>query len=202
MGFQIGPSFKGVYQLVPPPAVGWGFKSIKRGFKKVGKVAKKGAKAGYKIHKRALKASVKISTAPIKLAAKAGVYALRAASKLAARPIIAIVNKLAGRRAKYLAFQRTGKTAVSLADKKKGGQYALRKVAGAGPIGKLAVKILKFTGGVTAGEGGRQVLGADITADVSGWKKDAAMCGVAPAVVAAAAVSIISATKKIMSALN
>lgn len=195
MGVSLGPSFKGVYQLVPPPGAnvtGFGFKKLKRGLKKVGKGVKKGVKKGAKV-------AVKVHTAPLKVAAKAGKFAMKAMAKLAAKPIIMIVNKLAGRRAKYVAFQRTGSTKTTQADKKAGGQYALNKLKGAGPIGKLAVKILKFTGGVTAGD----TLGADIEKDLcSNWRQDAAMCGMTGAEIAAAAMTIVAATTKLMKSLN
>lgn len=196
MGVSLGPSFKGTYQLVPPPKVGgWGFKKLKRGLKKVGKGVKKVGKKGVKV-------AVKVHTAPLKAAAKAGKWAMKAAAKLAAKPIIMIVNKLAGRRAKYLAFQKGGTTVTTLADRKAGGQYALNKLKKAGPVGKLAVKILKFTGGVTAGEGG-DVLGADIdTGACLGWRQDAAMCGMTGAEIAAAAMTIVAATAKLMKSLN
>jgi hypothetical protein len=195
MGYRIGPTFKGVYQLVPPPGAnvtGFGFKKIGRGLKKAGK---KGFKAAKKVHKVSLKAGL----APIKVAAKAGKFAMKAMAKLAAKPIIIIVNKLAGRRAKYLAFQKTGSTATTLADKKAGGQYALNKLKGAGPVGKLAVKILKFTGGVTAGD----TLGGAVDAEAcKGWRQDAAMCGMTGAEIAAAAMTIVAATGKLMKSLN
>ena len=124
---------------------------------------------------------------------------MKAMAKLAAKPIIMIVNKLAGRRAKYVAFKRTGSTKTTLADKKAGGQYALNKLKGAGPVGKLAVKILKFTGGVTAGE----TLGGNIDAACcKGWRQDAAMCGMTGAEIAAAAMTIVAATTKLMKSLN
>lgn len=190
MGYRIGPTFKGVYQLVPPPGAnvtGFGLKRLKRGLKKVGKGVKKAGKVTIKMH-----------TMPLKAVAKVSKYGLKAMTKLAARPIIKIVNKLAGRRAGYLAFKKTGSTTTTLADRKAGGQYALNKLKKAGPFGTLAIKILKFTGGVTSGD---QLSGV-ITRDVSGWRRDANMCGVAPAVVAAAAASIITSVTKIMKALN
>ena len=190
MGYRIGPTFKGVYQLVPPPGAnmtGFGLKRLKKGLKKVGKGVKKAGKVTIKMH-----------TMPLKAIAKVSKYGLKAMTKLAARPIISIVNKLAGRRAKYLAYKKTGSTVTTLADRKAGGQYALSKLKKAGPFGTLAIKILKFTGGVTSGD---QLSGV-ITRDVSGWRKDANTCGVAPAVVAAAAASIITSVTKIMKALN
>lgn len=186
------PTFKGTYQLVPPPGVGgFGFKKLRRGLKKGLKKAGRGVKKG-------VRKSVKVSTKGLKVVAKAGKFAMKAVAKLAAKPIIMIVNKLAGRRAKYVAFKRTGSTALTLADRKAGGQYALRKLRGAGPIGKLAVRILKFTGGVTAGD----TLGSDVTRNLSGWRQDAAMCGMTGAEIAAAAMSIVAATTKLMKTLN
>lgn len=192
---DIGTTFRGTYNLVPPPGAnvtGFGFKKLKRGLKKVGKGA-------YKLNKRVVKTTVKLHTAPLKAAAKAGKFAMKAMAKLAAKPIIMIVNKLAGRRAKYVAFKRTGSTKTTQADKKAGGQYALNKLKGAGPIGKLAVKILKFTGGVTAGD----TLGGNIDADCcKNWRQDAAMCGMTGAEIAAAAMTIVAATTKLMKSLN
>lgn len=182
MGKSIGPSFKGIYQLVPPPGahtLGI-FKKLKKGVKKVGKTAKKTGRV-----------AVKVSTKPIKVAAKAGKYALRATAKLAAKPIIMIVGKLAGRRARYLAYKRTGTTKTTLADRKAGGQYAFAKLRKAGPVGKLAVSILKFTGGVTAGE-----------SSLAGIRRDVSMCGITGAEIVAASGAIIAATQKIMKALN
>ena len=181
--------------MVPPPGAnvtGFGFKKLKRGLKKVGKGA-------YKLNKRVVKTTIKLHTKPLKIAAKAGKFAMKAMAKLAAKPIIMIVNKLAGRRAKYVAFKRTGSTKTTLADKKAGGQYALNKLKGAGPVGKLAVKILKFTGGVTAGE----TLGGNIDAACcKGWRQDAAMCGMTGAEIAAASMTILAATTKLMKSLN
>lgn len=188
---DVGTSFRGTYQLVPPPGVGFGFKKLKRGLKRVGKGA-------IKLNKRVIKTTIKLHTAPLKAAARAGKWAMKGLAKLAAKPIIAVVNKLAGRRARFLAYQRTGKSTVTLADKKAGGQYALGKLNKAGPIGKLAVKILKFTGGVTAGN----VLGSEVSRDVRGWKQDAAMCGMTGAEIAAAAMTIVGAVLALMRSLN
>lgn len=191
MGKSIGPSFRGIYQLVPPPGADvLGF-SIKKGFKKIGRGVKKGVKKGAKVAKKGGKVAVKVSTKPIKVAAKAGKYALRATAKLAAKPIIMIVGKLAGRRARYLAYQRTGTTKTTLADRKAGGQYAFAKLRKAGPVGKLAVSILKFTGGVTAGD-----------TSLGGIRRDVSMCGITGAEIVAASGAIIAATSKIMKALN
>jgi len=222
---NVGTSLEGAYNAMPPPgfgalkrrrgkkayrgryaleggaddSAGFGFKSIKRGLKKAGRGVKKAGKAGYKLNKRIVKTSIKVSVAPIKVAAKAGKFALRAMAKLAAKPIIYVVNKLAGRRAKYLAFQKRGTTALTLADKKAGGQYALRKLGKAGPVGKLAVKILKFTGGVTAGD---ELSGTVNDASCCGWEADAAACGMTGAEIAAAAMTIVAATTKLMKSLN
>lgn len=197
MGYRIGPTFKGVYQLVPPPGAnvtGFGFKKLKRGLKKAGKGVKKGVKKTGKV-------AVKIHTAPIKLASKAGKFAMKRVAKLAAKPIIKVVNNLAGRRAKYLAFQKSGSTQLTTADKKAGGQYALGKIKKAGPLGVLAVKILKFTGGVTSGESG-DVLGASIPMDTSGWNQNLHLVGMTGVEIAAAAMAIVSSVKKITGALN
>jgi hypothetical protein len=203
MGLSIGTSLEGAYNAMPPPELeGWGFKSLKRGLKKAGRGVKRAGKGAYKVHKRATKLAIKASIKPIKVAAKAGKFAMRAMAKLAAKPVIMIVNKLAGRRAKYLAFQTRGTTALTLTEKKAGGQYALRKLSGMGPLGKLAIKILKFTGGVTSGEDGADVLGGELTTNLRGWKQDAAACGMTGAEIAAAAMSIVAITAKLMKALN
>lgn len=191
MGVSILPSFKGTYQLVPPPGAkvaGFGFKKLKRGLKKAGRGVKKVGKKG-----------IKVSTKGIKTVAKAGKFAMKAMAKLAARPIIKVVNQLASRRGKYLAYQRTGTTTMTRADKKAGGQYALSKLNKAGPFGKLAVKILKFTGGVTAGE----VLGADVNAACCRtWRQDAAMCGMTGPEIAAASAQILNVVNQIKKMLN
>jgi len=220
---NVGTSLEGAYNAMPPPgfgalkrrrgkkayrgryaregaadgSAGFGFKSIKRGLKKAGRGVKKAGKAGYKLNKRIVKTSIKVSVKPIKVVAKAGKFALRAMAKLAAKPIIYVVNKLAGRRAKYLAFQKRGTTALTLTDKKAGGQYALQKLGKAGPVGKLAVKILKFTGGVTAGD---ELSG--VVSNTAGWEADAAACGMTGAEIAAAAMTIVAATTKLMKSLN
>ncbi len=200
--FATRPKTAGLYDVPPPGAehlTGFGFKSLKRGLKKAGRGVKKAGKAGYNLNKRVVKTSIKISVAPIKVAAKAGKFALRAMAKLAAKPIIYVVNKLAGRRAKYLAFQKRGTTVTTLTDKKAGGQYALQKLGKAGPVGKLAVKILKFTGGVTAGD---ELSGVVNDASCCGWEADAAACGMTGAEIAAAAMTIVAATTKLMKSLN
>lgn len=185
MGKSIGPSFKGIYQLVPPPgALGW---SIKKGLKKAGRGVKK---AGRGV-KKAGKVAVKVHTKAIKTVAKAGKYALRATAKLAAKPIIMMVGKLAGRRAKYLAYTNRKSLSPTLAERKAGGQYAFAKLRKSGPVGKLAVSILKFTGGVTAGD-----------STLGGIRRDVSMCGLTGAEILAASGAIIAATKKIMGALN
>ena len=217
MGLHIGTSLEGVTDLVPPPGAetaGFGFKSLKRGLKRVGKGVvkahtmplKKGLKVTRKVHRVTTKAvkklpggklAVKLANAPIKIAAGA----LKATAKLAARPIISVVNKLAGRRANLLAYQRTGVAKATAADKKAGGRWALGKVAKYGPMGKLAVRILKYTGGVTSGEGDN-VLGLDETHSATGWREDAASCGMAPAAIAAVAVSVTTAITGLIKALN
>jgi len=141
--------------------------------------------------KKTGKIAVKVHTKAIKTVAKAGKYALRATAKLAAKPIIYMVGKLANRRAQYLAFTRTGTTKTTLADRKAGGQYAFAKLRKSGPVGKLAVSILKFTGGVTAGD-----------STLGGIRRDVSMCGLTGAEIVAASGAIVAATKKIMSALN
>jgi hypothetical protein len=194
---EIGTSFRGIYNLVPPPGAtvsGFGFKKLKRGIKKAGRGVKKGVKKTGKV-------AVKIHTAPVKLAAKAGKFAMKRVAKLAAKPIIKVVNNLAGRRAKYIAFQKTGSVVTTLADKKAGGQYALGKIKKAGPLGKLAVEILKFTGGVTSGAEG-DVLGGKITMDTSGWTKNLDMVGMTGVEIAAAAMSIVASVKGVMKTLN
>lgn len=191
MGLSIGPSMRGIYQLVPPPGAkvgGWGLKKLKRGLKKAGRGVKKVGKKG-----------IKVSTKGIKVVAKAGKFAVKAMAKLAARPIIKVVNQLAGRRAKMLAYKRSGTTTTTLADRKAGGQYALGKLKKAGPFGMLAVKILKFTGGVTSGE----VLGADVSPNrCRGWRQDAAMCGMTGPEIAAASAQIINVVQQIKKMLN
>lgn len=200
MGISLLPSFKGTYQLVPPPGAkvgGWGLKKLKRGLKKAGRGVKKAGKGGLKVAKKGAKVTVKVHTKALKTAAKLSKFALKAAAKLAAKPIIKIVNQLAARRGKFLAYQRTGNPAMSLADKKAGGQYALNKLRKAGPLGVFAIKVLKYTGGVTAGE----VLGATLTKNTD-FRRDMATCGVAPAAIAAAALSIVQSVKGIMKVLN
>jgi hypothetical protein len=166
---------------------GFGFKTFKKGFKKVGRGIKKGAKGAYK---------------GAKIVTKAGAWALKRLAKLAARPIIKIVNKLAGRRANYVAYKRTGSTKTTLADRKAGGQYALGMVKKAGPFGILAVKILKYTGGVTAGGD----LCGDVNVDLRKLPrmtaKEESMCGMTGAEIAASALKIVIQVKKIMSGLN
>lgn len=191
MGVSLLPSFKGTYQLVPPPGAkvgGFGFKKLKRGLRKAGRGVKKVGKRG-----------IKVSTKGIKVVAKAGKFAIKAMAKLAARPIIKVVNQLANRRGKYLAYKRTGSSVMTRADKKAGGQYALGKLKKAGPFGMLAVKILKFTGGVTSGE----VLGADVRAgSTKGWRQDAAMCGMTGPEIAAATAQILNVVQQIKKMLN
>lgn len=168
-------------------ASGFGFKKIGRGFKKVGRGVKKGAKGAYK---------------GVKVVGKVTAYAMKRLAKIAARPIIKIVNKLANRRAKYVAYKRSGSTTTTLADRKAGGQYALSKVKKAGPFGVLAVKILKFTGGVTSGGD----LCGDVNVDLRKLPRmtpeEVSMCGMTGVEIASAALKIVTQVKKIMGGLN
>lgn len=174
-------TLRGCYQLVPPPQVaGFGFKKLKRGLKKAGRGVKKVGKKGVKVTKKAAKT-----------VAKPAVYALKAAAKLAARPIVKMAKTLARRRSRYLAYQRTGSPQTTLADRKAGAQYVYGKLASKGPIGKLAVRILKFAGGATAG-----ALGGTT------WRQDAAMCGMSGAEIAAMSAQIMTVINQLKSALN
>jgi hypothetical protein len=168
-------------------ASGFGFKKIGRGFKKVGRGVKKGAKGAYR---------------GVKVVGKVTAYAMKRLAKIAARPIIKIVNKLANRRAKYVAYKRSGSTTTTLADRKAGGQYALSKVKKAGPFGVLAVKILKFTGGVTSGGD----LCGDVNVDLRRLPRmtpeEVSMCGMTGVEIASAALKIVTQVKKIMGGLN
>lgn len=174
-------TLRGCYQLVPPPQVaGFGFKRLKRGLKKAGRGVKKVGKKGYKVAKK----GAKVATAP-------AMYALKAAAKLAARPIVKMAKTLARRRSRYLAYQRTGSPVTTLADRKAGAQYVYGKLSSKGPIGKLAVRILKFAGGATAG-----ALGGTT------WQQDAAMCGMSGAEIAAMSAQIMTVINQLKSALN
>lgn len=174
-------TLRGCYQLVPPPQVaGFGFKKLKRGLKKAGRGVKKVGKKGYKVAKK----GAKVATAP-------ALYALKAAAKLAAKPVVKMAKTLARRRSQYLAYKRTGSPQTTLADRKAGAQYVYSKLSSKGPIGKLAVRILKFAGGATAG-----ALGGTT------YRQDAAMCGLTGAEIAAASASIIAMIGKLKSALN
>lgn len=174
-------TLRGCYQLVPPPQVGgFGFKKLKRGLKKAGRGVKKVGKKGYKVTKKAAK-----------VATKPAMYALKAAAKLAARPIVKMAKTLARRRSRYLAYQRTGSPQTTALDRKAGAQYVYGKLASKGPIGKLAVRILKFAGGATAG-----ALGGTT------WQQDAAMCGMSGAEIAAMSAQIMTVINQLKSALN
>jgi hypothetical protein len=211
MGLQVGTSLEGAYNAVPPPganAAGWGFKKLKRGFKKIGKGVVKAhtmpLKKGYKVTKRVHrvatktvkklpggKLALKIANAPL----KAGKYALRAMAKLAAKPLVMLFKKLAGRRANYLAYKRTGSAKASIADKKAGNAYAIAKFKKGGPIGSLAVRILKAVGEAkTAG------IGEDAMS--TGWREDAAACGMTGAEIAAAVASILAVLTTLVKTLN
>jgi hypothetical protein len=174
-------TLRGCYQLVPPPQVaGFGFKKLKRGLKKAGRGVKKVGKGGVKVAKKGAK-----------VATKAATYALKAAAKLAARPIVKMAKTLARRRSRYLAFKRTGTTQTTTADRRAGAQYVYGKLSSKGPIGKLAVRILKFAGGATAG-----ALGGTT------WQQDAAMCGMSGAEIAAMSAQIMTVINQLKSALN
>lgn len=208
MGYKIGTTFKGTYQLVPPPGarVGWGFKRLKRGLRKVGKGVKKlhtaPLKHGYRLTKKAHglttkvvkklpggKLALKVAMAPL----KAGKFALKAMAKLAAKPLVKLFNKLAGRRAAYMAYQRTGKAIPSALDRRKGQQYAIDKFKKGGPIGALAIKILRAVGQA-------KVSGTGV--DVRSWRQDAATCGMTGAEIAAAVAAILGALTALISQLN
>jgi hypothetical protein len=174
-------TLRGCYQLVPPPQVGgWGFKKLTRGLKKAGRGVKKVGKGGVKVAKKGAK-----------VASKASMYAIRAAAKLVARPIVRMAKTLAKRRSRYLAFKRTGTTQTTLAERRAGAQYVYGKLQSKGPIGKLAVRILKFAGGATAG-----ALGGGT------WRQDAAMCGMSGAEIAAMSAQIMTVINQLKSALN
>jgi hypothetical protein len=178
---QIGTSIEGAYNACPPPEVsGFGFKSIKRVAKKTGRGLKKAGKVAVKVH-----------TAPLKVAAKAGKFAAKQLAKVASLPIRLVFKKLATRRGKYLAFQRSGKTGMNAADRKAASTWAIAKVRKAGPIGKLAVKILQFTGGASVGTS------RPIQTNLS-----ATMVGMTGAEIAAAAAAIVAAMTKLMKSLN
>lgn len=204
MGFKLGPSFKGTYQLVPPPGAnvtGFGFKRLKRGLKKVGKgvkrVGKTAVKAPLKAHRLSTKAisrlpggklALKAAMAPLKV----GKYALKAMAKLAAKPLVMLYGKLSKRRANYLAYQRTGKAVASIQDRKAGAAYATAKFRKAGPIGSMAIKILKAVG--TSGVSGDTMRKT--------WKQDAAMCGMTGAEIAAAVAAIMASLTALIKSLN
>jgi hypothetical protein len=178
---QIGTSIEGAYNACPPPEIsGFGFKKIKRLAKKTGRGLKKAGKVAVKAH-----------TMPLKVAAKAGKFAAKQIAKVASLPIRLVFKKLAARRGKYLAYQRSGKAVMNAADRKAASAWAIAKVRKAGPIGVLAVKILQFTGGATVGTS------RPIQTNLS-----ASMTGMTGAEIAAAAATIVATLGKLMSALN
>lgn len=192
----LGMSLEGTYDLVPPPELqGWGFKSLKRGIKRVGRGAKKVGKKGLRGAKKVGKTAVKLHMKPVKLAIKAGKAALMAAAKLAAKPVVWAFRKLARRRANYVALRDSGTVSPTGMQKKEAAAWALGKVGKAGPMGKLGVRVLKFVGAhKSAG------LGMD---DVTGsWDDEIGYCGMSGAEIAAAAAAIVRSINKIMGALN
>jgi hypothetical protein len=184
----LGASIEGTYNLVPPPQVGGIFKRIKRGVKKAGRVAKKVGKKGVKV-------AVKVHTKPLKLAAKAGKYAMKGVAKLAAKPVVYAFKKLARRRAGYLAYQTSKTTKATSAQKREAANWALQKVNKAGPIGKLAVRILRFVDA-------HKSAGVGLETIAIGYEQDAAACGMTGAEIAAAAASIVAALAALMRSLN
>lgn len=184
----LGASIEGTYNLVPPPQVGGIFKRIKRGVKKAGRVAKKVGKKGVKV-------AVKVHTKPLKLAAKAGKYALKGVAKLAAKPVVYVFKKLARRRAGFLAYKARKTTNATPAEKREAGLWAINKVNKAGPIGKLAVRILKFVDA-------HKSAGVGLETIAVGYEQDAAACGMTGAEIAAAATSIVVALTALMKTLN
>jgi ribosomal protein L12E/L44/L45/RPP1/RPP2 len=178
-------------------------KKLKRGLKKAGRgvkrAGKKVGKKGFKVAKKAGKVAVKVHMKPLKLAVKAGKYAMKGVAKLAAKPIVYAFRKLARRRAGYLAF-KAGLKNPTAAHKKQAAAWTLGKVNRAGPVGKLAVRILKFVGAhQSAGLGGW-------SGELDGWvasrEQDQNLCGLTGAEIAAAAVTIVAAITKIMRSLN
>jgi hypothetical protein len=211
MGYRIGPTFKGVYQLVPPPGAnvtGFGLKRVKRGLRKAGKGAVKlhtaPLKANYRVTKKAHKMTtkivkkmpggklaLKIANAPLSV----GKYALKAFAKLAAKPLTLLFRKLARRRANYLAYQRSGTTNRNAADNKAGIVYAEKKFKSAGPLGILAVKIIH-----AVGEAKFSGVGLDQMSD--GWRQEASACGMTGAEIAAAVAAILGALTGLVKSLN
>jgi hypothetical protein len=211
MGYRIGPTFKGVYQLVPPPGAnvtGFGWKSIKRGLRKVGKGAVKlhtaPLKASYRVTKKAHKMTtkivkkvpggklaLKIANAPLSV----GKYALKALAKLAAKPLTLLFRKLAKRRANYIAYQRSGTINRNAADNKAGIAYAEKKFKGAGPLGILAVKIVHAVGEA-------KVSGVGLDEMSGGWRQEAAACGMTGAEIAAAVAAILGVLTGLVKSLN
>ena len=187
----IGTSLAGTYNLVPPPGVGgFGFKSIKRGLKKAAKKTGKVAKKTGKVAKKAGKVSVRVATKPVKAAVKAGAAALKAVAKLAAKPIVLVFRKLARRRAAYLAYKARGNTRATPAEKKQAAAWAVNKVNRGGPIGKLAVRILKYVGA-------HQTAGVEL----GRWDNEP-LVGITGAEIAAASTAIISMIVALMKVLN
>jgi hypothetical protein len=190
-----GQTLLGGFLAPPPPppgydGVGWGVpKFVKRAGKGVASAAKKTARGSTSLAKRAAtpaKFVAKAAVTPMLVAAKAGKAAMKAAATLAAVPIKKMFQSFAGRRARLLAYQNRKSLVPNSFEKGQATAWSLSKLNGSGPIGKLGVKILKFTGGST--------LGANLAAAA-----DVGMTGVE---VAAAAAAIISAMKTTMSAFN
>lgn len=195
---NIGPSLEGAYDLAMEQSLqGWGWGKLKRLAKKAGRGVRKGIKKTYRVSKKGVKLSLK----PVKYAAKAGKFALRAMAKLAAKPIVYVFKKLAGRRAKYLSYTSRKSLRPTGSEKRQAAAWALGKVGRAGPVGKLGVRILKFVGASQSAG----LLGG-WTGELEGWskthKKDTAACGMTGAEIAAAAVTIVAAISGIMKSLN
>lgn len=160
--------------------------SVKRGLKK----GFRGAKGGLK---KAGRVAVKLHTMPLKLAAKVA----KAIGKQAARPVRALFVKLAMRRAKALAWRSRGTTLPNTAEKAQGGAYALKKLKKAGPVGFLAIQILKHTWGTGVG-------GEDCACDSSGacaCRGESTM-GMTGAEIAAAVATVLGAMTALIKALN
>lgn len=192
MGKNIGTSFAGTYNACPPPEVlGFGFKSIKRGIKKVGKKAGGVAKKAGSAAKKTAKVSVRVAAKPVKVVAKAGKFAMMALAKAAAKPIVIVFKRLAGRRAAYLAYKARRTTKATPAEKRLAAAWAIGKVRKAGPIGRLGVKILEFVGAhKTAG------------VELGRWEDDASQTGLTGVEITAAATTVVASIASIMKALN
>lgn len=104
-----------------------------------------------RIIRKARRVAVKVHTAPIKAVAKAGKGAMMTAAKLAAKPIRAAFRKLAMRRARLLSWRARKSMTPTPAEKAQASVWAIKRVRGKGPIGALAVKILRFTKGASLG---------------------------------------------------